>query len=131
MTTSSIVSASATDSDHDTGNQATQTVDIDNIAPTVALAAANDLSVNEGSTHTYGYTISDPGADDVSSVSVSCGSAGTLVGTPTNSNTSGLVPVHVPRRARHSTVSVIATDSDTATGNTPRSRCRSPISPQP
>ena len=54
---SSVVSASATDSDNDTGAEDSQTVQVANVAPTVALAAGNDLSVNEGSTHTYSYTI--------------------------------------------------------------------------
>ena len=39
------------------------TVAIDNVAPTVTLAAGNDLSVDEGSQHTYSFTTSDPGAD--------------------------------------------------------------------
>ena len=33
-------------------------------------SAGNDLSVNEGSTHTYSYTITDPGTDTVASVAV-------------------------------------------------------------
>ncbi len=39
--------------------------------------------------HTYTYSISDPGTDDVHQVTVSCGTGGTLSGTPTNTNTSG------------------------------------------
>ena len=36
---------------------------INNVAPTVTLAAGNDLSVNEGTKHTYAFTVTDPGAD--------------------------------------------------------------------
>src|SRR5205085_241952 len=63
---SSTVSAQGTDSDGDTGNTASQLVSIANIAPTVTLAAANDLSVDEGATHTYSYTVTDPGQDTFS-----------------------------------------------------------------
>jgi PKD domain len=114
----STVSASATDSDLDTGNLATQSVAIHNVAPTVTLGA-NDLSVNEGSTHTYSYTISDPGSDTVSSVSTSCGTAGTKVpGSDTNTNSAGSFQCKFPDGPDSSTVSANATDSDGATGNT-------------
>ena len=74
---SSTVSASATDSDSDAGPADSQTVTVANVAPTVTLAAANDLSVNEGSAHTYSYSITDPGQDTVSSVATSCGANAT------------------------------------------------------
>ena len=61
-----------------------------NVAPTVTLDAGNDLSVSEGSAHTYSYTISDPGADTVSAVTTSCGANGTKVaGSDANTDTSG------------------------------------------
>ena len=51
----------------------TFTVTVANVAPTVAFTAG-PVTVNEGATeHPYSYTISDPGADTVSSVAVSCG----------------------------------------------------------
>ena len=59
---SSTVSAQATDSDGDAGNTATQTVTVNNVAPTVTLAAGTTCSVNEGSTHTYSYTITRSGS---------------------------------------------------------------------
>src|SRR5204862_1932821 len=46
-------------------------VQVNNVAPTVMLSSTNDLSVNEGSSHTYSYTISDPGQDTVQSVTTS------------------------------------------------------------
>ena len=57
------VTATVTDSDgaSDTDNQFV-VVTVANVAPTVTLAAGNDLSVNEGTTqHTYNYTVTDPG----------------------------------------------------------------------
>ena len=58
-----IVSVQVKDSDGANSNTATQTVTVNNVAPTVTLSAGNDLSVNEGTTHTYSFTITDPGAD--------------------------------------------------------------------
>ena len=69
---SSIVSVQVKDSDNANSNTATQTVTIANVAPTVRLSATNDLLVNEGTQHTYSYTVSDPGIDTFSVVSVSC-----------------------------------------------------------
>src|SRR5205823_9289423 len=57
----SVVAVSATDSDHETGNTDSQTVTVDNVAPTVHLSGA--ANVDEGSTHTYTFTVSDPGDD--------------------------------------------------------------------
>ena len=116
----STVSVQATDSDGDAGNTATQTVTIANVAPTVALAAGNDLSVNEGAAeHTYSYSISDPGVDTVSSVSTSCGANGAKVsGSDTNTNSSGSFKCTFADGPNNSTVSVQATDSDGDAGNT-------------
>src|SRR5207247_1235719 len=46
-----------------------------NVAPTVTLSNLNELSVDESSIteHTYSYSISHPGTDNVASVSTSCG----------------------------------------------------------
>src|SRR5437763_1852323 len=82
------------------------------VTPTVTLSAANDLSVDEGSTHTYSYTISDPGVDTVTSVSTSCGINGTKVAlTDTNDNGSGSFKCTFPDGPNSSTVSASATDS--------------------
>ena len=60
---SSIVSVQVKDSDNAYSNTDTQTVTVSNVAPTVTLSASNDLSVDEGSQHTYSFTVTDPGVD--------------------------------------------------------------------
>src|SRR5207247_10548260 len=85
---SSTVTAQATDSDNDAGNTASQSVSIANVAPTVTLSNTNDLSVNEGSTHTYRYTISDPGQDAVTpDTTPSPGTGSTATGTESYTTT--------------------------------------------
>ena len=59
-----VVSVQATDNDGDSGNTDTQTVHVNNVAPTVAFTTA-PASANEGETKTYTYSISDPGQDTV------------------------------------------------------------------
>ena len=116
---SSTVTVQATDSDDAAGNTASQLVSIANVAPTVTLSASNDLSVNEGTSHTYSYTISDPGQDTVQGVAVSCGANGTLVPlSESHTNTSGSFGCSFPDGPASSIVSVQATDSDNAAGNT-------------
>src|SRR5207302_14684 len=116
---SSTVSVHATDSDGATGNTDSHSLTVTLVPSPVTLSAANDLSVDEGSSHTYSYTISDPGQDSVQSVTTSCGANGTKV-TPSDSNTdgSGSFGCTFPDGPSNSTVSVNATDSDGATGNT-------------
>src|SRR5919112_1061617 len=58
---SSTVSASATDSDNDTGAADSQTVAVANVAPTVSVTGP--ATADEGQTKTYLFTVSDPGAD--------------------------------------------------------------------
>src|SRR5207248_1347999 len=97
----------------------TFSVHVNNIAPTVTLSASNDQSVNEGSSHTYSYTISDPGQDSVQSVTTSCGAKGTKVAfSDTNTDSSGSFGCSFPDGDASSTVSVQATDSDGDAGNT-------------
>ena len=114
------LTASATDSDGDTGNTAHQSVTVNNVAPTVTFSAANDQSVNEGSSHTYTYTISDPGQDTISSVSTSCdpphGSKVAL--SDSNTNTSGSFQCTFPDGPDTANLTASATDSDSDTGNT-------------
>ncbi|HVD09451.1 MAG TPA: Ig-like domain-containing protein [Gaiellaceae bacterium] len=113
------VSADDGDPSNNTGSDS-KTVAVANVAPTVVLSAGNDLSVNEGAAeHTYSYTISDPGVDTVSSVSTSCGANGAKVaGSDTNTNSSGSFKCSFADGPANSTVSVQATDSDSAAGNT-------------
>ena len=85
------VTAEVTDSDgaSDTDNQVV-VVTVSNVAPTVTLAAGNDLTVNEGTTqHTYNFTVSDPGEDTFSSAVHDCGANGTQVGTTTFNTATG------------------------------------------
>ena len=88
------------------------------MAPTVTLSAANDLTVDEGSQHTYSFTVSDPGDDTFSVVSVSCGINGSQVGTTTMTATGGSFVCSFPDGPANSTVSVQVKDSDNANSNT-------------
>src|SRR5439155_13492859 len=111
------VSADATDSDSATGDADTQTVTVHNVAPTVTLSVSNDLSVNEGSTHTYSYTISEPGQDTVTSVTTSCSGTGAKVaGSDSFTNSGGSFQCSFADGPNSTTVSAAATDSDGATG---------------
>ena len=57
-----------------------QTVTVNNVAPTVTLTG--EAAADEGSTHTYTYTATDPGADAPSRSFESCGANGTYTDTP-------------------------------------------------
>src|SRR5439155_1608919 len=114
---SSTVSAQATDSDGDAGNTASQTVTIAKVARTASRERLNDLSVNEGSPHTYAYTISDPGQDTVSSVATSCGTSG-FKSNDSHTNSAGSFDCTFPDGPNSSSVSPQATDSDGDAGNT-------------
>ncbi len=97
----------------------TTDVTVDNVAPTVAFTGGPVL-VNEGTAqYTYSYSISDPGVDAVSSVAVSCGTGGTLVGdSATNTDTAGSFKCQFLDGPATPTVTVRATDSDDDAGNT-------------
>jgi len=110
------VSAQATDSDGNAGNTATQSVTVNNVAPTVAFTSA-PASSNEGQTQHYTYSISDPGQDMVMSVATSCGANGSL-SNASNGNTSGPFDCTFPDGPASSNVTVQATDSDGDAGNT-------------
>ena len=58
--------------------QATFAVHVNNVAPTVTFANDNDTLVNEGTTHTYSFTVTDPGADDFSVLAFDCGTGGSV-----------------------------------------------------
>ena len=57
-------------------------------------------SVNEGTTHTYSFTITDPGADTFVLDATECGANGTQVGADTFNTTTGAGSFDciVPRR---------------------------------
>ena len=61
--------ATTTDSD-------TIEVTVANVAPVVTLDAGNDLNVDEGSTHTYSFSIFDPGDDTITGTALTCGVGG-------------------------------------------------------
>ena len=58
--------------------QAAFAVHVNNVAPTVTFANDNDTLVNEGTTHTYSFTVTDPGDDDFSVLAFDCGTEGTV-----------------------------------------------------
>jgi Ca2+-binding RTX toxin-like protein len=92
------------------------TVEMVNVAPEVVLSVLNDTSVNEGTTHTYDFTIGDPGDDTITGVTVSCGTNGTQVGAATFTNSSGSFQCQFADGPASSDVSAGATDSDNANG---------------
>ena len=73
------MSVQVEDSDRDASNTRSITVTISNVAPTVTIAGAED--VVEGSTHTYTFTVTDPGVDSfsVDAGYPNCGLEGDLV----------------------------------------------------
>jgi Bacterial Ig domain/PKD domain len=111
----STVSVQVTDGT-DGSNAPSQLVAIANVAPTVAFTSA-PASADEGQTKTYSYSISDPGTDTVDSVVTSCGGNGTK-SNASNSDTGGTFDCTFSDGPASSTVSVQATDSDGAAGNT-------------
>jgi large repetitive protein len=114
-----VVSAQVTDSDDAPSNTITTGVTVANVAPTVAFDAGLDTESDEGETHTYSFTISDPGDDTVDSVAVSCGDAGdVVVGSSTEDDVSGSFDCTFPDGPESSTLTVQATDSDSDAGNT-------------
>ena len=92
-----------------------------NEMPTVTLAAANDLVVNEGSSHTYSFTTSDPDSgDSFALLSTSCGLNGSQVGAATFNTTTGAgtFVCSFPDGTVSSSVSVQVEDANGADSNT-------------
>jgi hypothetical protein len=97
---------SVTVSDDDGGSAVTTvTTTVLNVAPTVDLTGP--VSVDEGSTAAYGFTVSDPGDDSWTVTAASCG-VGALVGDPNN----GGFQCSFPEGPSTETVSVTVTDDD-------------------
>ena len=88
------------------------------MAPTVTLAAGNDLSVDEGSQHTYNFTVSDPGTDTFTVTTADCGVNGSQVGTTSTTASGGSFVCLFPDGPTSSTVSVQVKDSDNVLSNT-------------
>ena len=101
------------DDGHNHAVTKTHSISVNNVAPTVTLSG--DASANEGTTHTYTYTVSDPGQDTFSPAATypKCGTGGNLVGTPTVSPTGG----SFPDGPASPTVAIKVADSDGAASN--------------
>src|ERR671931_416972 len=99
------------------GSTVSDSATVANSAPAVTLSAANSLSVNEGSTQTYSYSISDPDGDTIASIATSCGANGTKVGSDAFTNTGGSFQCSFGDGPNSSTVSAQANDG-AAAGNT-------------
>ena len=84
----------------------------------MTLSAGNDLSVNEGQTHTYSYTICDPGATRSRRSRRLRRQRTKVARSDTNTDTTGSFECTFPDGPASSTVSAQATDSDGAAGNT-------------
>ena len=98
-------------------NVASQTVTIDNVAPTVSLSGNG--AANEGTSHQYDFLTDDPGEDTFAIVSVSCGDFGTQTGTTVfnTANGAGSFVCLFPDGLATSTVSVQLKDSDNDNSN--------------
>ncbi|HVL67081.1 MAG TPA: Ig-like domain repeat protein, partial [Vicinamibacterales bacterium] len=88
-----------------------------NSPPTVSLTGAS--SVNEGSSSTYSFTVTDPDAGDTFTVTgASCGANGTLQGSVTTTASGGSFVCRFPNGPAASTVSVQVADAGGAASNT-------------
>jgi hypothetical protein len=87
-------------------------VTIANVAPTVVLSG--DTFANEGTTHTYSFVITDPGADTQNYAAgyPKCGANGTVTGTPTITNSGGSFQCTFFGPGTSSTVAVKVNDVD-------------------
>ena len=97
--------------------QATFTVTVTNVAPTTTFFSG-DLTVDESdtATHTYVFSIFDPGADTIVGTGTSCGVGATQVGPTTFTNTSLTFTCKFPNGPSDPSLQANATDSDIATG---------------
>jgi hypothetical protein len=84
------------------------------VAPTAQITG--DANVDEGTTHTYTFTVTDPGQDTftVNGGYPTCGDHGTLVGTPTVTASGGSFQCNFPAGPNTTNVAIRVTDSDGA-----------------
>jgi len=95
----------------DSSNEATKSVSVANVEPTVTLTGAD--SADEGQTKSYSYTTSDPGDEVFSRDAQSCGANGTLSNPSFDSSDgSGSFDCSFPDGHAFSTVSVTIGDGD-------------------
>ena len=94
-----------------------------NEAPVVTLSAGNDLSVDEGTSHTYSFTVSDVAAvTTFTVVSADCGANGSQVGTTATTATGGSFVCLFPDGPASSVVSVRSRTPTTRTATPPPRR---------
>jgi hypothetical protein len=110
------VTVSVTDSDGEGGAADLQAVAVDDVAPVLTFASGG-VSMEEGSTRVYPYTIADPG-EDSQSVVADCGEGGEKVaGSERNSDTTGSLECRFPDGHSATTIHATPTDSDRAAGD--------------
>jgi len=107
----------ATVGDDDLGSDTdTVNVDVNNVAPTVTLSGLDQ--VNEGSTHTYSFTVTDPGADTFTvnePAFPDCGTGGSYVlGSLATDPSGGSFDCLFPDGPATTDVKIKVTDSDVA-----------------
>jgi VCBS repeat-containing protein len=97
--------------------QATFIVTVNNVAPTTTFFSG-DTTVDESdvTTHTYVFSIFDPGADTIIGVGTSCGVGGTPVGGNTFTNTTVTFTCMWGNGPADPSIQANATDDDNATG---------------
>jgi hypothetical protein len=92
-------------------------VTVNNVAPTVTFSAGNDTSVDEGTTHTYSYAVTDPGQDTftVDAGYPKCGTGGELiVASISQTATGGSFDCFFPEGPATTSLAIKVTDSDGA-----------------
>ena len=97
---------------------ASRSVHVDDVAPTVTLAG--DESVNEGSTHTYTFSVTDPGSADTFTVDTDfpkCGDDGEYVAASLSLTAGGgTFKCRFPDGPASTTLAIKVTDSDGVSG---------------
>jgi hypothetical protein len=96
---------------------ATFQVSVNNVAPTTTyVSGPATVSESDVTTHTYVFSISDPGVDTIIGTGTTCGVGGTQDGATVSTNTSITFACKFPDGAADPDVQANATDSDNATG---------------
>jgi hypothetical protein len=113
------VQIKVTDSDGAGSNTASVNVNVSNVAPTVAFAASQPTSADEGQTKHYSYTVSDPGVDDftVAAGFPKCGTDNTASNATTTAS-GGSFDCTFADGPSTPAVQIQVNDSDTAASNT-------------
>ncbi|MEK6275736.1 MAG: hypothetical protein AABM30_10400, partial [Actinomycetota bacterium] len=113
-TASDLSTVSITITDDDTGSDSdTYDVTVNNVAPTATVNGPSP--VDEGSTHTYNFTVTDPGTDTftVDATYPKCGSGGDFVpGTLMTNAGGGSFDCYFPDGPAQTNVSIKVTDDD-------------------